>query len=50
MEHLHGLPIPRTLDEACDPGRLALVVYDMQAGILGQIADQLPGIRNHRQV
>jgi nicotinamidase-related amidase len=40
MEHLHGLPIPRTLDEACDPGRLALVVYDMQAGILGQIADR----------
>jgi nicotinamidase-related amidase len=40
MEHLHDLPIPRTLDEACDPRRLALVVYDMQAGILGQIADR----------
>src|SRR5881409_2052152 len=40
MEHLHGLPIPRTLQEACDPRRLALVVYDMQAGILGQIADR----------
>jgi len=40
MEHLHGLPIPRTLDEACDPSRLALVVYDMQVGILGQIADR----------
>jgi nicotinamidase-related amidase len=39
MEHLHGLPVPRTLEEACDPRRLALVVYDMQAGILGQIAD-----------
>jgi biuret amidohydrolase len=39
MEHLHGLPVPRTLDEVCDPRRLALVVYDMQAGILGQIGD-----------
>ena len=40
MEHLHGLSVPRTLEEACDPTRLALVVYDMQAGILGQIADR----------
>lgn len=39
MEELHGVSIPRTLEEACDPRRLALVVYDMQAGILGQIAD-----------
>jgi biuret amidohydrolase len=40
MEQLHGLPIPRSLEEACDPRRLALVVYDMQAGILRQIADR----------
>src|SRR5204863_10110514 len=40
MEHLRGLPIPRTLVEACDPDRLALVVYDMRAGVLGQIADR----------
>src|SRR4249920_2719788 len=40
MEQLHGLAIPSTLEEACDPRRLALVVYDMQAGILGQIADR----------
>ena len=40
MEQLHGLPIPNTLEEACDPHRLALVVYDMQAGILAQIADR----------
>jgi biuret amidohydrolase len=32
-------PIPRTLEETCDPARLALVVYDMQAGIVPQIAD-----------
>jgi biuret amidohydrolase len=40
MEELHGVSIPRTLAEACDPRRLALVVYDMQVGILGQIADR----------
>lgn len=38
MEELDGLAIPRTLEDACDPRRLALVVYDMQVGILGQIA------------
>jgi nicotinamidase-related amidase len=37
MKHVHGLPIPQTLEDACDPQRLALVVYDMQVGILGQI-------------
>jgi nicotinamidase-related amidase len=40
IEELHGIAIPRTLEEACDPRRLALVVYDMQVGILRQIADR----------
>jgi nicotinamidase-related amidase len=31
--------VPRTLEDAVDPSRLALVVYDMQVGILGQIDD-----------
>jgi biuret amidohydrolase len=35
MEHAYGLDIPRTLD-VCDPQRLALLVYDMQMGIVGQ--------------
>ncbi len=39
MEQRHGLAIPRTLEEVCDPARLALVVYDMQVGILSQVAD-----------
>jgi nicotinamidase-related amidase len=39
MERAFGLEIPRTLEEACDPRRLALVVYDMQIGVLGQIKD-----------
>lgn len=29
--------IPRTLEEACNPERTALLVYDMQAGIVPQI-------------
>jgi nicotinamidase-related amidase len=37
MERAYGLEIPQTLEEVCDPRRLALVVYDMQAGVLGQI-------------
>ena len=32
-------PIPRTLEEAVDPEQMALLVYDMQVGIVRQIAD-----------
>lgn len=37
MIHAYGLEIPRTLEETCDPRRIALLVYDMQVGVLGQI-------------
>jgi biuret amidohydrolase len=37
MKRIHGLDIPQTLDDVCDPQHLALVVYDMQVGILRQI-------------
>src|SRR5260370_21240813 len=37
MQQAFGLDIPQTLDEVCDPTRLALVVYDMQVGIVTQI-------------
>jgi nicotinamidase-related amidase len=37
MEHAYGLDIPRTLEEACDPKRMALLVYDMQVGIVSQL-------------
>src|SRR5580765_4716791 len=37
MEQVFGLDIPTTLEEACDPKRMALLVYDMQVGILSQI-------------
>ena len=37
MQQVFGLDIPQTLDDVCDPTRLALVVYDMQIGIVTQI-------------
>ena len=37
MKQIAGLDIPQTLEQACDPHRLALVVYDMQLGILSQL-------------
>jgi nicotinamidase-related amidase len=37
LERAYGLAVPQTLEEACDPQRLALIVYDMQIGVLRQI-------------
>jgi len=37
MQRAFGLVIPQTLEELCDPARLALVVYDMQVGIMRQL-------------
>lgn len=37
MEHAFGLDIPQTLEEVCNPKRMALLVYDMQVGIFSQL-------------
>src|SRR5215472_15119317 len=37
MNQAFGISIPQTLEEACDPQRIALLVYDMQVGVLSQI-------------
>jgi biuret amidohydrolase len=37
MQRAFGLDIPQTLEEICDPTRLALIVYDMQVRIVKQI-------------
>jgi biuret amidohydrolase len=37
MKTIFGLSIPQTLEEVCDPQRTALLVYDMQVGILSQL-------------
>jgi nicotinamidase-related amidase len=39
MIRAYRLEIPQTLEEACAPSRTALVVYDMQVGILRQLKD-----------
>jgi nicotinamidase-related amidase len=39
MERAFGLEIPRTLEEVCRPDRLAVIVYDMQVGIVVQLPD-----------
>jgi len=39
VDRVFGLDIPRTLEEVCDPERMALLVYDMQAGIVSQLSD-----------
>jgi biuret amidohydrolase len=50
MEQLNGLNVPKSLGEACDPERLGLLVYDMQVGILEQIADRENVIQNVQMV
>jgi biuret amidohydrolase len=37
MLRAFGLNIPQTLDEVCDPASMALIVYDMQVGIVQQV-------------
>jgi nicotinamidase-related amidase len=40
MDRFNGLDVPESLQDALDPATLAFVVYDMQTGILAQIADR----------
>ena len=40
MQDAFGLEIPETLEEACDPTRAALLVYDMQVGVLKQVPER----------
>jgi biuret amidohydrolase len=39
MQHYRNLPIPDSLADVCHPDRIALVVFDMQVGVVGQLAD-----------
>ena len=39
MLRAFGLDIPQSLHDVCDPKRLALIVYDMQVGIVNQPTD-----------
>ena len=50
MNHAYGLDIPQTLEDACDPKRVALIVYDMQVGILSQVPEAGPTVKLVAQV
>ena len=39
MQRAFGLNIRQTLEDVCDPSTLALIVYDMQVGIVRQVAN-----------
>ncbi|WP_280334583.1 cysteine hydrolase family protein [Nocardia wallacei] len=39
MRHGNGLEIPEDLGELCSPRRMAVIVYDMQVGVLAQLDD-----------
>lgn len=39
MQRSYGLEIPETLEEVCRPQRIALLVYDMQVGIVRHVPD-----------
>ena len=50
MQRAFGLNIPQTLEDVCDPASLALIVYDMQVGIVKQIANGREITERVRQV
>ncbi|WP_280262265.1 cysteine hydrolase family protein [Nocardia wallacei] len=39
MRHGNGLDIPQDLGDLCSPRRMAVLVYDMQVGVLAQLED-----------
>ena len=39
MKRIHGLEIRTTLPEICKPAHMALVIYDMQVGIVSQVRE-----------
>ncbi|MGV9665400.1 cysteine hydrolase family protein [Nocardia niigatensis] len=39
MRRGNGLEIPETLEDVCSPEKMAVIVYDMQVGVLGQLDD-----------
>lgn len=45
MDRAFGLDVPESLAELCQPRRLALVVYDMQVGIVRQLPDGMKFVR-----
>lgn len=49
MERAYGLEIPQSLEEMCHPQKMALLVYDLQVGIMSQLPPE-KGDRIKKQV
>ena len=50
MQDIHGMPLAQSLEDVCHPQRMALIVYDMQVGILRQIKNGANLVRRVLQV
>ena len=50
MKSAFGLTVPGDLQEMCSPDRAAIIVYDMQAAIVPQIADGQLIVKGCRQL
>jgi biuret amidohydrolase len=50
VKKIFGLEVPTTLEDVCDPSRLALLVYDMQVGIVRQLPDGIAIVARVREV
>jgi biuret amidohydrolase len=46
MDRFNGLDVPESLQDVLDPATLAFVVYDMQGGVLAQVADRARVLTN----
>ena len=40
MQHAYGVAVPETVAEMCSPDSTAVIVYDVQAGILAHVPDR----------
>src|SRR2546429_9998607 len=50
MQQAFGLSIARTLEDVCDAREMALLLYDMQVGILRQIHDAAQVVSRVKEV
>ena len=40
MERAYGLEIPESIEEVCHPNKMALLIYDLQIGIMSQLPEE----------
>jgi biuret amidohydrolase len=50
MQTAFGLNIPTTLEDICNPQKMALLVYDMQVGIAAQLPNSVQFIQQVKKV